>query len=214
MADLKRRGIYVSNLQMALSEGEHGLSAVPGHIRKIIEEDMWQDRIVQATGERAQYDRFTEFIADSPPEGLGTDIGMLKRMCAEDEEALRLLRAALKSQGRRTDLASDTDLAGSADPAGSADLVDNINEVGRSSGTSKSYTLDRLAREDPKLYEKVTCGELSANQAAIKAGFRDKKASIPVHKGGEPQIERAARGLARHFDGYLRELIDELRHYS
>jgi hypothetical protein len=208
MADLKRRGIYVSNLQMALSEGEHGLSAVPGHIRKIIEEDMWQDRIVQATGERAQYDRFTEFIADSPPEGLGTDVGMLKRMCAEDEEALRLLRAALKSQGRRTDLAS------SIGPAGSADLVDNINEVGRSGGTSKSYTLDRLAREDPELYEQVTCGELSANQAAIKAGFRAKRASIPVHKGGEPQIERAARGLARHFDGHLRELIDELRHYS
>lgn len=82
---------------MALSEGEHGLSAVPGHIRKIIEEDMWQDRIVQATGKQARYDRFTAFIADSPPEGLGTDVGMLRRMCAEDEEALRLLPSGVEA---------------------------------------------------------------------------------------------------------------------
>lgn len=56
---------------------------------------------------------------------------MLKRMCDDDPEALRLLREAVKSQGERTD------------------LVDNINEVDRSDGTSKDYTLDRLAREDP-----------------------------------------------------------------
>ncbi len=52
-------------------------------------------------------------------------------MCKKDDEALRLLGEVVKSQGERTD------------------LDDNINEVSRSSGTSKDYTLDRLAREDP-----------------------------------------------------------------
>lgn len=197
MPDLERRDIYVSNLQMALDEGEHGLSAVPGHIKKIIEEDMWQDRIVQATGERAQYDDFTEFIADSPPDGLGTDVDMLRRMCEESPEALRLLREVVKSQGERTD------------------LNDNIIEVNESeTGTSKDYTLDRLAREDAELYEQVVQGEMSANAAAIEAGFRTKTVSVPVHKGGEPQVSRAAESLAKHFDGALPDLIQELQRHA
>jgi len=49
-----------------------------------------------------------------------------------------LLREATKHQGRRTD------------------FDDNITEVGKQkTGTSKSYTLDRIAREDPDLYEQV-----------------------------------------------------------
>jgi len=171
MADLERRDIYVSNLQMALDEGEHGLSAVPGHIRKIIEEEMWQDRIVQATGERARYDDFTEFVADSPPDGLGTDVDMLKRMCEEDDEALRLLREEVTDDPGR--------------PEKGAKKSDNVTSKD-SRGNRKDYTLDRLAREDAELYERVVEGEMSANQAAIEAGFRDKKASIPVHKGGDP----------------------------
>jgi hypothetical protein len=87
---------------------------------------------------------------------------------------------------------------------------DNIsNENGH--GTSKDYTLDRLAREDPELYEKVVADEMSANAAAIEAGFRDKKATIPIHKGGEPQVERAAKSLAKHFGDDLDALIQELQ---
>jgi hypothetical protein len=201
MAELERRDIYVSNLQVALNEGEHGLSAVPGHIKKIIKEDMWQDRIVQATGERAQFDQFSDFMNAPPPKGLGADADMLKRMCEDDEEALRLLREETTGEhgGDR----------GNQHTGGN---VNNIND-GRSAGSSKDYTLDRLAREDAELYERVVEGEMSANQAAIEAGFRDKKASIPVHKGGTPQIERAAKSLAGHFDGHLTDLIDELKRH-
>ena len=90
---------------------------------------------------------------------------------------------------------------------------DNIIDHTTEQGTSKDYTLDRLAREDAGLYERVVEGEMSANQAAIAAGFRDKKASIPVRKGGTPQIERAAKSLAGHFDGHLTDLIDELKRH-
>ena len=45
-------------------------------------------------------------------------------------------------------------------------IVDNINN-GRSSGTAKDYTLDRLDRERPDLYERVVDGEMSANAAAM-----------------------------------------------
>lgn len=49
---------------------------------------------------------------------------------------------------------------------------DNITS-GRVTGTSRAYTLDRLKREAPALFERVCSGEMSANAAAIQAGFRD-----------------------------------------
>lgn len=48
---------------------------------------------------------------------------------------------------------------------------DNIT-IKSERGTSKAYTLDRLSRESPGLYEAVCRNEMSANRAAIEAGFR------------------------------------------
>jgi hypothetical protein len=39
-------------------------------------------------------------------------------------------------------------------------------------GTGKAYTLDRLSKENPELYQSVVNGELSANAAMIAAGLR------------------------------------------
>jgi hypothetical protein len=40
-----------------------------------------------------------------------------------------------------------------------------------SQGTSRAYTLDRLQRERPDLFAEVVAKRLSANAAAIEAGF-------------------------------------------
>jgi hypothetical protein len=42
-------------------------------------------------------------------------------------------------------------------------------------GNGKSYTVSRLKRESPELFAQVVAGELSANAAAIKAGWRKVK---------------------------------------
>ena len=55
------------------------------------------------------------------------------------------------------------------------DLVDNINEVKLSKGTSRSYTVSRLQRESPALFAQVVAKTLSANAAAIQAGWRKKR---------------------------------------
>jgi hypothetical protein len=54
------------------------------------------------------------------------------------------------------------------------DIHNNIMDVEHTSiqGTSKSYTVSRLKRDRPDLFGKVVAGELSANKAAIEAGFR------------------------------------------
>ena len=41
-------------------------------------------------------------------------------------------------------------------------------------GGNTSYTLRRLARDNPALLDKIEAGELSVNQAAIQAGIRKK----------------------------------------
>jgi hypothetical protein len=54
-----------------------------------------------------------------------------------------------------------------------ADQVDIIN-LKHKGGTSRDYILARLDRDQSELAIKVRSGELSANAAAIKAGFRKK----------------------------------------
>lgn len=61
-------------------------------------------------------------------------------------------------------------------------------------GNSKAYTASRLHKENPDLYKDVIDGKLSANAAAIKAGFRKKNISIPH----DPQ--EAARALKRKYE--------------
>ncbi len=71
--------------------------------------------------------------------------------------------------------------------------VDNINSNG--GGTGESYTIRRLKRDRPDLAEAVLNGQLSANAAAIQAGFRRRKISVPVDSA-----EDLAANLARHLD--------------
>lgn len=52
--------------------------------------------------------------------------------------------------------------------------VDNTSSGKTGDGNSRAYTLNRLKRERPDLFELVVAGELSANAAAIRAGFRKK----------------------------------------
>ena len=89
-----------------------------------------------------------------------------------------------------------------------AEIKINNVKVDPSGGNRKDYTLDRLDRERPDLYERVVDGEMSANAAAIKAGFRTKTVSVPVRKGGEVQIERAGDTLIKHFGADAKRLAE------
>jgi hypothetical protein len=71
-------------------------------------------------------------------------------------------------------------------------------------GNSRAYTLDRLRRERPDLFERVKAGEFSANAAAIEAGFR--KRATP--------LERIKREIAKLDKKELAELFKWLWTYS
>jgi len=93
------------------------------------------------------------------------------------------------------------------------DERDNFRNTKDRGTDDESYALRRLKRDHPDLAKKVLDGQMSANAAAIEAGFRDKTATIPIHKGGEEQHERAAKSLAKHFDD-VDSLIKHLRTHA
>jgi hypothetical protein len=73
-------------------------------------------------------------------------------------------------------------------------------------GTNVRYTVARLRKEDRSdLAERVERGELSANAAAIEAGFRKEGVTIPLNPEG------AARTIKRRFTaGQIRKLKELL----
>jgi hypothetical protein len=58
---------------------------------------------------------------------------------------------------------------------------------------SKAYQLSRLKRSHPNLFEAVCRGELSANAAAIEAGFRKKPTAFEQVTRLLPKLTPAAR---------------------
>lgn len=79
---------------------------------------------------------------------------LVEALIRDDPDTLRLWRQAVTRPNHR--------------PAKTSDNV--TTNDGR--GNSLAYTLDRLQRHHPALYERVVAGELSAHAAAIEAGIR------------------------------------------
>jgi hypothetical protein len=74
------------------------------------------------------------------------------------------------------------------------DIVDNVNDVdGRPTGNSKAYTLRRLAKDFPELSAKVERGEMTANAAAIKAGFRKVRSPLEQVEALIPKLSPAEK---------------------
>jgi hypothetical protein len=159
-ADLTDRGVLVKTFWDAVDHGAPRLQSIPGLIKRILETGAWRRRV--QNGRLYEHDRFLDFITAKPFAGCGYDPAQIEKLIEDDAEALLMWRRAVaQTPGKRTD------------------LNDNIIEVKRQTGTSRAYTLDRLSRESPDLYDAVCRGEMSANRAAISAGFRKKPE--PLH---------------------------------
>lgn len=79
--------------------------------------------------------------------------------------------------------------------------------AGRPAGKSKEQVLKRLEEDERyDLLEKVSLGELSATAAAVEAGYRLRRVTVPIG-----DTERTAQSLRHHLDDdALRALIGRL----
>lgn len=151
------RGQLCQSTIESLYEATGGLRSFPGLLKKIIANKAWERRV--SKGKVIELSSLRELITEKPVRGWGEDPKKVEAVIKDDPEALTAYRAAMLHQGER------------------ADLHDNVIEVNPKpdQGNSKSYTLSRLERDHGELFQQVCDGELSANAAAIKAGFRKVK---------------------------------------
>lgn len=206
---LIRNGTKVELLSRSIQVGIDALDQLPGLIRQIIEEQMWQQHWHQETGRVSYFGSFAEFVETSPPEGLGTTVPTLIRLCANDPLVVDLI-------DRTVELTMDRAVA--------IDYAKNKNGHHENQLASKRYIATGASRQaglrklrqaaeiNPQvetLRQAVLAGQKSINQALIEAGFRSERITVTKNP------EKAAEVLARNFSREeIRQLIRFLRHYS
>lgn len=141
----------------SLSRGTGSLRNFPGLLRRVIETKAWESR--RTRGKVIRLRSLRELITKEPLEGWGeTEQSVEAALTGKDHrEVLLMYREAMKHQGERTD------------------FCNNITEVeGRITGTSRAYSLARVAREcDAPTVAAVMSGKVSAHAALVKAGLRE-----------------------------------------
>jgi len=157
MADLVRiRGVSaeppdrINTLQQVLSEGGKRIFEIaPNILKEIIKERTWVGR---CDGNGAEFKSFEAFAACPLWEGLGCTIADLMAICRKREDVQKRINEEIGA------------------------APEHVGRGHRSCNTTPNhgatYILKRLKRDRLDLAEKVIAGELSANAAAIEAGFR------------------------------------------
>jgi hypothetical protein len=144
----------VKKLQQAIAEGgENVFEIVPLTLRNVIKERAWEKR---KDGEGKEFTSFEAFAAHRLWQGLETPIDELRLFCRKHGDVLKLI---------------DGEVTAAPQHVGRGHSSNNVSPI---YGNNPTYTLKRLKRDRPDLADKVVAGELSANAAAIEAGFRKK----------------------------------------
>lgn len=178
MDKLREADAIVDSLGKAMQSGETGLRYVPALLVRVINEEMWRERVIIKTGERVTFRRFLDFVTTDPLEGLGADMATLRRLCGDNPAALDALdRATTQPQGRPKEENRNN--------------VTDYEEPDR--GNAAGYALRKLRSDAPALHERVLTGDLSPHAAMLEAGFRRKTMQLPTDPEG------VARALLRKF---------------
>jgi hypothetical protein len=151
-------------------------------LKRVIQEKVWERRI--HNGQLIELPNLRSLITEKPIRGWGQNPDKIQAVIQDDPEALALFREAMVD-GPGGDKKSEDRI-----------ISDNITNCTMDRGTSKSYTVSRLKRDRPDLFERVVAGELSANRAAIEAGFRKVPTTLeqmvrPTTPSREPMSQRS-----------------------
>src|SRR5437660_7972839 len=91
MSSLIHNDAIARSLARAVARGDESLESVPGLLRRIITENMWQERILPESAELIRFDSFEDFVTAPPLDGLGTSVEILRLLCKRDVEVLALI---------------------------------------------------------------------------------------------------------------------------
>ena len=145
----------LQDAQECLSRGEGAFGALPSVVKSMIRDEVWK-HLADKNGK--SFADFPSFVEYNLWWGLETSYDRLIDFCRDDAECRQMLLEQMTVAGGH---GGDRTAQG-----------DNITLISNPRGTSATHTLKRLKRDNPELAERVVNGELSANAAAIEAGFR------------------------------------------
>jgi len=183
MGDPKANNVWVEALGSALLRGGAALENVPGLLKRILREEAWRE-FQPKIGPVVRHERFADFVTTPPVQGLGASVELVRRIVADDVEALDLLDRALQGKhggDRKSDRIKRDNVTVDRDP--------------NQRGSSADYALRRLRKDAPELHAEVLAGKLSAHAAMVKAGFRPRTFTV---RADNP--ERIAATLRRQLD--------------
>lgn len=156
---LRKNSIAVEALRSSYLDGRD-IREFREALCHVIRNEAWKERLIDWSHgpEVVGFKTFEEFVLAPPRNGLNGDVESLRLLCSSDPEAMAVL---------------DAELTGAPHRPPKKETRDNIT-TNRQGGTALGYTLRRLKRDHPELFARVIAKELSANAAAIEAGFRKK----------------------------------------
>lgn len=211
MLDMRQE--IVRALADAVQRGGRSLGSVPGLLRRVIEENMWQERGV---GDRdVVLNEFREFVTLPYPEGLGTTVETLELLCQTEPDLMDFLAQAKRGKPGRP-LKNDASREYKVDARGNVVKADKHNNImDYRQGDSIEYAYNRLRDEaynpdgsikDARIaaiQKRVVSGEIKPHRGMIEAGLKPNKVSINMD---DP--ESAAKTIRRFMEAAaLQELI-------
>ena len=204
----KSRGRIVNTLVRYAKGVDDRFDLFVVYVGQAIRFRVWEGGWIDELSGMQHAESFKQFVELEPPQGIGYSLtkmyAILKGPSGIDKDAkaaLDLMVAECHREG--IDVAAQCaidereGLPGAAGRGGNGanqhnSKRDNVTFAPNPRGNSSSHTLKRLKRDNPELAEQVVRGELSANAAAIQAGFRRPTLSIP----NDP--DRAAESILNH----------------
>jgi hypothetical protein len=148
----------IDALGSALQHGGAALGDVPELLKRVLSEGCWRE-FTTIRGQHVVHESFAQFVSTPPLAGLGSDLGLVRRIVVEDVEALDLLDRATQNPGGRPETGS---------------IITSF----RPEGTTKDKALRRLRKDAPELHADVLAGRLSAHAAMVQAGYRPRTFTV------------------------------------
>ena len=146
----------------AIYHGCSKLDSIPALLRRIIENRAWECRQVKMRGV-VKLANLRELITKEPMDGWGENPDRIEGLIRDDAEVLAMWREAMKGKPGR--------------PKSTEKTRRNPTTL-KTGDRGRAYDLSRLQRHRPDLFAQVSAGTISANAAAIQAGFRKSKAPM------------------------------------
>jgi hypothetical protein len=140
--------------------GTQAFSLVPAAVKKVVAERQWQAR---RDRHGKPFASFEAFVTHPLWHGLETSIDDLRVYCRKFPDILAMILAEMQP--------GETHVEAGAKGGRGRKAADNVRGF---YGNSALYTLKRLKRDRPDLFQQVLGGAMSANAAAIEAGFRQR----------------------------------------